>query len=304
MHFDNQSTLYFSGCTTKMVASKCPSLNTSSNGPVPKTKSPKPKSSNKILSEGSFGPGSPSSSSGVNGGKSEEKWVDGPKKYRQLQNHLHNQAPSSPKKNKGETWIDGPAARVNHQASNFPSPKKSVNTHSHHQKEKVSNGLSGDPCCMTSTKAEMIQKWICNQTHSPTFFGDISQLDDTFFGGHNNGSVFSGCAPSPSNLNHQATNGHNKNSGNVPYFLNQGDQHFNSFYPEPEYKALTVFKTCEDEEEEERPEEEISGEGYEFEFIEVVEPEVPVPTNDVCLQVRIRRGKFFKLKVLILVILR
>jgi hypothetical protein len=53
---------------------------------------------------------------------------------------------------------------------------------------------------------------------------------------------------------------------------------------EPEYKTLTVFKTCEDYEgDEDHPSNE-----YEFEFIEVVEPEVPVPTRDACFQVRLK----------------
>ncbi|XP_035703153.1 uncharacterized protein LOC110843535 isoform X2 [Folsomia candida] len=280
------------GCNMKIIPSKCPPLNNGSsvNGPNPKTKSPKPKSSNKILPDSSSFVATAASGlngSGVGGNKSEEKWVDGPKvtKYhRQLQNHL--QPPSSPKKKGGgcETWIDGPG--VNHQANNFPSPKKSVNQAKEKATSRGGGGLaavgscsnaspSSDPCLMTSTKAEMIQKWISNQTHSPTFFDDISKLDDSFFGGTSQiGSIFSG---PPSQILQ------NKIGGNIPYFFSNssGDAHFNSFYPEPEYKALTVFKTCDEED----PDEGRDEDGYEFEFIEVVEPEVPVPTNDVCLQV-------------------
>lgn len=100
----------------KIIPSKCPPLNNGSsvNGPNPKTKSPKPKSSNKILPDSSSFVATAASGlngSGVGGNKSEEKWVDGPKvtKYhRQLQNHL--QPPSSPKKKGGgcETWVSSP----------------------------------------------------------------------------------------------------------------------------------------------------------------------------------------------------
>lgn len=212
-------------------------------------------------------------------GASEEKWIDGPKLgVAGVGNKFHRNLVSSPSKKKGpgsgsgETWIDGPAARSGvHQGINFPSPKKvqsnsgsRASNGNGHQQVPDSSMIS--PCCsmsMSSAKAEMIQRWISNQTHSPTFpFDDISQLDDTFFGvssGSGQGGIFSGGGPS---------------------FMYSGQQLLPCFpEPEPIYKTLTVFKTCEDEEEK------LPDEGYEFEFIEVVEPEVPVPTCDVCLQV-------------------
>ncbi|CAG7820856.1 unnamed protein product, partial [Allacma fusca] len=254
---------------------KCP-LN---GGPPPKTKSPKPKSSKE---------GSNFSS----GNKSEEKWVDGPKvsKYRQLPNGVGG-GHGNPAK-KSETWIDGPAARVHHQGNNFPSPKKQPQNHK--MRGITDTSLS---CAFSSTKAQMIQNWISNQTHS--FLDDSSPHDSGVCMGssdlyiptgpahhglhtaaaaalYSNGPAVSNTAFLPPHQHHQLP----AHGSSQPYSFYSGSISF-----EPEYKALTVFKTCDDLDDNETIHGESLPNGFEFELIEVVEPEVPVPTRDACLQV-------------------
>jgi hypothetical protein len=303
------STMGFcSGCESKLLTQKCSIGSNNANHP-PKTKSPKPHSKSHA---DPVGPTAPSSS-----GKGEEQWVDGPrvssKSYRsQQQQNLQQQC--SPGKGKkaggsgsggGETWIDGPAASRVHQASNFPSPKKTpFNSHSgnsSHSPSKLlmnnnNKGRKGDnvcssecadnSCCgISSTKAEMIQKWISNQTHSsPDFFDELSfhlAEDALLFGGggpHNGDRC---CGRSAGG------GGRPTNFNNHPLYEHYFRQN------EPEYKALTVFKTCEDDDDE--SEEKVTPDpllaptgnsSYEVEYIEVVEPDSPVSTNDVCLQVK------------------
>jgi len=243
--------------------------------------------------------------------------VDGPKVSSKAHRALAQPSPSKSKK--GETWIDGPAARVNHQASNFPSPKKTPFNHSPNpsttpisanQSHKLTNGRTGcvgggDSCCgISSTKAEMIQKWISNQTNSSpdSFFDDLSHLaeDVLLFGGPKGCSNFGGCKQQQHHHQHQqqqpvshCNGGSGTRNNGYPGSLHQQMMYEQFFSPpnEPEYKALTIFKTCEDEEEDEPKGEQMMMNGvngnneYEVEFIEVVEPEIPVPTKDVCLQV-------------------
>ena len=252
----------------------------------PKTKSPKPKSSSNSNNHHHKSDGSYNSNS-----KTEEQWVDGPR----LAKYHHHQLPSngsntsngltanntSLQKNKSETWIDGPAASRVNQGNNFPSPKKSIS-----RREPIPQ-IQHPP--ISSVKAQMIQQWISNQTHSSPFMdesnfsdssGSINSTINTFFGssglaGYHHSSNSSGLtAAGVSNyFAHQSHPLPHKSSGNG---LGNG-----IMTVEPEYKTLTVFKTCDDFDEDE----ECPSNGFEFEFIEVVEPEVPVPTRDACFQV-------------------
>lgn len=318
----------------KIIPSKCPILN-GANGIPPKTKSPKPKSA-KMTNDSNFG---------ASNEKSEEQWIDGPKvaKYRQINgshasgtNNAVNST-QSPAKKKGETWIDGPAARVHHQASNFPSPKKTLSNTQHQRAGAAiaarngtnsSNGqihgtqgrsgcdLSNCPSvCISATKAEMIQKWISNQTPSTSDLFDESPTHkiamESYFAGQENslqnGIGYQGVVgrfqmqqnggnntglPVGFNYAQMQMNCCSQNGGPVQFgniyschCLNRGDEGNKGpmqLCTEPEYKALTVFKTCDDTAEDD-PHSLCNG--YDFEFIEVVEPEIPVPTKDVCLQV-------------------
>lgn len=193
--------------------------------------------------------------SNFNSTKSEEQWVDGPK---------YSTPPSSNQKKKSETWIDGPAAKliVNHreQAMNFPSPKKSIPP------------LQSIPS-ISSVKAQMIQQWISNQANSPSPFDEDHLVDSCMY--------LRQCSETTPHSCQYLSDIFQKNGS-----CNGRDGQ------EPEYKSLTVFKTCEDEE---IFEEEIYGgnSGFEFEFIEVIEPEIPVPTRDACLQVNFENSERF-----------
>jgi len=248
-----------SGVETKIQSAK---LSTSSNLP-PKTKSPKPKSNIKPHN-GSYA--QPTA-------KSEEQWVDGPKvpKY-------HHASPPSLSSNshatkKSETWIDGPAAAriVNHQANNFPSPKKTIQS-------------SRDPILplpsipsISSVKAQMIQQWISNQTNSHSPFDEEHLVDTSMYLLQSNH-----CHPHHQYQYLSNHYSHSQHASDAP--SNGNGKH--DIPLEPEYKSLTVFKTCEDDYFED--EENYPCNGFEFEFIEVVEPEIPVPTRDACLQVKLK----------------
>lgn len=170
--------------------------------------------------------------------------------------------------------------------------------------------------CISATKAEMIQKWISNQTPTASDLFDETpthkNLMDTYFAGqenglHSNGGGFtrSGHLALPPNATgiNAPTIPVTGISSNAVSCAHQGGNHsqFGSFYTchcvnhdgnlgpiqlstEPDYKALTVFKTCDDSSMHGDDHPSIC-EGYDFEFIEVVEPEIPVPTRDACLQV-------------------
>jgi hypothetical protein len=131
----------------------------------------------------------------------------------------------------------------------------------------------------------MIQKWISNQTHSsPDFFDEIS------FHLAEDALLFGGGGPH----NGDRCCGRSAGAGGRPTNFNSHPLYEHYFPPnEPEYKALTVFKTCDDDDDE--SEEKVTPDpllaptgnsSYEVEYIEVVEPDSPVSTNDVCLQVK------------------
>lgn len=246
----------------KLMSPRC--IHTPNGVSLPKSKSPKPKTITKQSSE--------------------EQWVDGPKVSKYSPSAINNNhrgagpLPSStgfPNNDvaaikKSETWIDGPGAgRVSHQANNFPSPRKT----NHHKMRLDTNPT----CSISSSKAAMIQEWISNQTQSS--FTDHNHLSDS------SSSLF---VPSP-------CSDHVRNSRTdydpLAYHCAPGIYPSYMYSPylhsivqdgsEPEYKSLTVFKTCGDLDEQD----ECPSNGYEFEFIEVIEPDVPVPTMDACFQV-------------------
>jgi len=233
-------------------------------------------------------------SNGIPSPKSAEQWIDGPKlaKYRPLNGGSCSSASTTPThkgSKKSETWIDGPAARVQHhhhhnQGNNFPSPKKCIKR----------PPLETPPPC---SKAQMIQKWICNQSPSP-FLEELSQDDEFFYASH-----FT--TPNSRSNNHHSSMASSYMSSNSKITYHGPAYHRHHFEnensgengkPEPEYKQLTVFKTCEDEDDTSNIDVEKEAEDiyyqtnnvyglYDFEFIEVVEPDVPVPTKDACFQV-------------------
>ena len=190
--------------------------------------------------------------------------MDGPKvpKYRQITNG------ASTRKNggkKSETWIDGPAARVQHQASNFPSPKKQPNPKIQREYSDISLSPS-----ISSTKTEMIQKWISNQTHTLLNEGTADCVACTTLPLY---------VPVPHEMKPLFPD------GGYPFDFHRRFAH--ELNPEPEYKQMTVFKTCDESDNYEDPllSTNFNNE-FEFEIIEVEEPEVPVPTEDACIQVR------------------